>query len=389
MDNYFISTQDGSDSTGTGTATNPWKTINKAVGSSPAMPSTTTAPTTLHVEPGVYWGEAVTLGVTASASYPLTIRGDYDGSAFAAGGKSNPRTGVVDWRAWTNATTPGGGNALYAIGKPNVTLERVKITSGGANGVSIDRCQDLVIRDCEFIYGGSTMLYWTTNSTVSGLTLERCHFVGSNNAISVLQLRYAESAATWDVGVRMADCVFTGGYESIIVAKSGGSGGGHPTGFAFQNCVWQNYSLRALRAWDPLPSGAVTVGGCLFLPGPTALYADTLGQIVEDGNLFSAVLGPRTNVSAGSNSVVGVFPAFNFGDGMIDGSRLRPFTEPVADSPAIGFGRFGTPSATDLFGRARPASPAAVAAGALERAADPPGPACPPAGGTYVFQVEG
>ena len=124
-----------------------------------------------------------------------------------------------------------------------------------------------------------------------------------------------------------------------------------------------------------------------------SLNANTSGQIVESYNLMYGAT-PRTNVNVGAGSISdgSYAPLFHFGQERIWGGLLRPFGEPMAGSPLLGFGSDGAQTLYDLMLRPRPAGGASAlpAVGALERgntAAQATSPAPPT--GTYSWKFTG
>lgn len=111
----------------------------------------------------------------------------------------------------------------------------------------------------------------------------------------------------------------------------------------------------------------------MYTGSTTPLVANVSGQITEDYNLIVAVT-PRTLVTAGTHSISdgSYAPLFHFGQERIWGMVPRPFGEPMAGSPLLGFGNDGSQSATDIRGpgHIRPGGGASAlpAVGAYERA---------------------
>jgi len=390
MPNYFISNF-GSDSTGTGTAINPWKTLDKAVGSGKAVGATLSAPTTVHVEPGVY-REAVNVQVTPSASAPLLIRGDFDGSAFAAAGKSSPKTGLVEIRAWTDDATPINQPTLEVGGRSDVTIERLKITAGSSiyATLAVQEATRFVIRDCALV-GNRTVSSRVVNvllSAAKGLDMlfERCviaaHSVDSQYAMYISSNRAVDE---YDLGLRIVNCRFDAAFQHVVLDEwNSGSGTKIGRGFTIQNCSFRHSKSTAVLVQSARTgAGAVVVAGCVFDGCRTGLQGVAAGQIVEDANVVNAD-NPRVNVAAGVASLTNICPAWDFG-GPAAGGPARPLMEPSAGSPLLGFMARPAGLSVDLLGRPRPDP---CAAGCLERV--DPAPAGPePSATTYIFQVEG
>lgn len=78
---------------------------------------------------------------------------------------------------------------------------------------------------------------------------------------------------------------------------------GNKGGITIKNCLFM--SLKATRIQGAFTTGQTVVyTNCIFYSmAGTALWAATLGEIVEDYNVFCACSAPRTNVGIGANSV--------------------------------------------------------------------------------------
>lgn len=391
MSDYFVSASRGSDSTGDGSAANPWRTIGKAIGSSPAISLPASGGATLWIEPGVY-REAVTLGLSPTASAPLVIRGDFDGAGFAAAGQTNLKKGALSWRAWSDVTTPLALPCLNVAGLSNITIKRVKFL-GGQVGNGVGSCvhasgaTNLTIQDCVLAAYPSTNRYALELQSTAGAainaTVERCVFKPTVNTNPALRIRGEKQATGYGLNVAIKACVFQGGYSQVVL-ESTGSGAGLAGGIAIQNCTFidpNQYSCLAYNGDATVASSPrVMIYDSILIGG--GIRAGHVSQAVEDGNSFTNAL--RTNVEIGGNSDPGpVEPSLNFLDEVAGGLALRPFFEPVAGAGFLGKTARGITPEFDLLGRPYANPPSR---GCLERV-DPP--ALEPGGNTYIFQTEG
>jgi hypothetical protein len=94
--------------------------------------------------------------------------------------------------------------------------------------------------------------------------------------------------------------------------------------------------------------------------------------MIEDYNLISCVTARSSGPAVGAHSVSNgsYAPLMSLGQERIWGGLLRPFGEPLAGSPLLGFGNGGGQTPYDLYNRPRPAGGGALpypAVGALER----------------------
>lgn len=375
MANFYVSVNRGSDATGDGSATNPWRTIGKAIGPSPAVVLDPANPNAVYIEPGVY-REGISLGISPTSSGPLAIVGDADGAGFAAGGHSNPSTGLVDWRGWSSDSTPLAANCLAAGSKSYVTLRRIKFTCGnvGDGAVTIDNGTDWTVQDCILLssYAGNMGNVLTVTPAAGvplNLTIERCDFhsfYGGNGAI-VLTIPF--NSTDWSLDSKIVNCAFRGRNAGVFLWQQYGSGTKLAGGLAIQNCTFQSptYGVYAYYSNSGVTLNTpIAVHGSVFLG--CSLRADGTGHMIEDGNIFMSAEA-NTNVAAGANSIFNACPALDFGDNRLTGLPLAPLGTPLAGSLFAGFGSYGTTPSTDLAGRNRPegTGSTAAAAGCLER----------------------
>jgi len=400
MPNYYVSASRGSDSTGAGTATNPWATIGKAIdgGVSPG-PAITLPPsgtTRVIVEPGVY-REGLTLRLSPSTTAPLVITGDPDGSLFAAGGAADSKTGVVEWLAWTDDLTAMNASALVVSGKSNVTIEKFTIEGGSRNnspypGSAIDLpgATNITIRDCVLVgchdaaLDASVLRATATAGTTLNLLLERSEVVCGGDTTNGLRVLAPEHSSDYDVGVAVLNCLFRNGRDQIRLEKSGGTGGKVARGMRVAGCTFlgdsTSASVRADKWTGAAASPLIVVRLCVFAHNRRSVSGEDASYIDEDYNFFTGG-APRWNTNAGANSKIGL-PRLNFSADRPAGGRPRPSAEPLAGSPLLAFGARPADLAVDMLGRPRPDP---CAAGCLERAAPVGGGTAP----TYIFQTEG
>lgn len=364
MANYYVSAARGDDSTGTGTATNPWASISKAIGSSPAITLSGTGDT-LYIEPGIY-RELVVLGLSPTSGGPLAIVGDGTGAGFLAGGYTTPATGNVEWRGWTDDVTPTtSAELLSASGKSYVAVKNIKMIGG--NGATGQSCFYIAgtfsnwdFEDVQFFGSGTRAIVGTADAVVGAalnVTFKRCDVLSTAASSTYIGIRIRApltATAEWDLNVLFQNCNFFGSADAIQYVTNAGSGTLWGTGIKVQQCgfFWCTRGFRV--ASNPTITTPSSVYGCLFAYSSACITATTAGQIVEDGNTYMACSTPLTNVSAGSNSQAVACPAFNLNDSRIFGGLLRPAFEPSAVSPALGMGNYGTPPTVDILNRVRP-----------------------------------
>lgn len=373
MANYFVSSSRGSDSTGTGTASNPWASIGKAIGTTPAITLSGTGDA-LYIEPGIY-RETVALGLSPTLAGPLSIIGDGDGAGFAAGGYATPATGLVDWRGWSDETTLITAAEFFtAFSKSYVTVKGIKLIGGGAGQTSCFNVSgafsDWTFEDCIFVANlTKTVCGWIAPSVAAALnvTFRRCDFVTSGSAID---FRLPVNASEYDTNALVQNCRFFGVSFGVRYNKVGGTGTGMPTGLRVQNCSFYfcGTCVRIDYGGGDTVTTPSSVRGCNMQYCSTGVFAGNTSQLVEDGNLIYCGTA-RSSVSIGANSITSACPAFDVGDGRLSGVPLRPFGEPSPASATTMFGNYGTVPSVDLSNRPRPEGYGVATAvfGAMER----------------------
>lgn len=359
MADYYVDANGGDDSTGDGSAVSPWKTIGKAIGSSPAI-TLSGSGDILHIKGGAYY-ESVSLGLSPTSGGPLTIVGE---------------GGLVEWFAWTNSTTPATSAALEASNQSYVTLRNVRMIGGvgsGAAGSCLNVAgawSDWTVEVCEFIGGVSSsrpkaLAFASTSAAALNLIVRRCDIsaICHSNTFIGLYIQTQLSATEYDIGTVVENCILRGGSAGVTLQQSGGTGTAWSTGLRVQQCTFANVYRGVLIASSPTLTTPVGVYGSEFVGCSVGVSANVSGQLVENGNYFFCTTA-RTNVSSGANSDSSSAPRYNIAVERLTGDNPRPFAEPLLGSPLIGTGNYGTPPTVDFYGQTRPSPPSI---GAVER----------------------
>lgn len=369
MNRYYVSVARGSDSNDGLSPTTPWKTIGKAIGASPGAALGVDG-TTVYVEPGVYY-ETVTMGLSGAVGQPLRIVGDRDGYGFASGGHASPRTGVVEWVAWSDDSTALSGPCLTSS-KTNVAISGFKFqAAAGSNKICVSLttgASSWSIADSTFVVRqGVGVALPTTTAAFLGVAVERCNFTGyASIAIQI----YARDAGTeYSLGVTARNCLFDG--HKILMSPAGTVTVSLASGVLVEHCAFLNTAAGVQCIY---PAGISltnpnVVRGCVF-SGDRGIAANNSTQFAEDWNDYDCGT-PRTNATAGANSRTGVRVALDYGDGLLYGVPLRPLGTPTPGSPQGGRvdpAAYAIPS-VDMAGRSRPEGYRATyaAVGPLER----------------------
>lgn len=370
MATKFVSVTRGNDATGDGSAANPWQTIKKAIGPTPAFILDVSNPNTLYIEPGVY-REALDMSVTPTSAGPLAIKGDYDGAGFAAGGYATPVKGLVDWRGWSDDLTPIAAYCLGASNKSFTTVERIRLVVGGTDVGAItatNGASNWTISDCSILSGAGTgqgccLNFAATAGSPLNATIQRCVFYTFASGAGAVKITSPLNSADWSLNVNIVNCVSRGAGALLFLYQSGGAGSFIAGGVNVQNCTVLGARSNGVSVYynsTIVPASPVGVYDGAFIS--CNLIAAASGQIVEDGNVFT--LGPaNTLVTAGTHSKFNVCPAVSLGDERIAGVDPQPDLEPSASSPLLAAGNYGTVPTDDLWGKTRPAT---ASAGALE-----------------------
>lgn len=369
MNQYFVSAARGSDSSGDGSATNPWKTIGKAIGATSGV-SLGVGGARVYVEPGTYY-ESVTLALSPTATTPLEIVGDCDGAGFLAGGHPAPKTGVVDWSGWSDDFTPSASAAcLFATAKGYVTLRNLKLI-GGAVATS---CVTTNGDSPGWTFAGVAFVPYPNRYAARiavpagsplGWTFDRCTFQGSVQP--ALRIDAARHSSEYSLGVAFRNCrlVAIGGLSLTAT----GTGDFLATGVVVEHCTF-SVGSRSIDVYTGVTTPLTTpvrVRGCFFT-STAGIEAGHASHVAEDWNDFCCPT-PRTNVAAGANSRSSVRPAIDLEDGLFDGTPLRPRGTPTPGSPLAGRVGSGSYPPLDATGRNRPEGCGSPfpATGALER----------------------
>ncbi|MDG3005504.1 hypothetical protein [Paludisphaera mucosa] len=378
MTNYYVSTKRGSDSTGTGAAATPWKTIGKAIGVAPAA-SVAGGGARIYVEPGTYY-ETVTLGLAPTAANRLEVIGDCDGGGFLAGGYSTPEVGIVDWSAWTSETAILSNPCLAGGAASYVTLRSIKML-GGANTATciyLTTGTNWSFYDCILASSGSNgsgaSIFISAAGAGLALTVERCDVHGANvsGTPAGIYIQATETSSSYDMASVVRNCRFLGGSRGIILVRAAATGlGAIGGGFTIRNNTFTLTYTAGVSVYTNtsiVPATPVSLVGNVFFSTRNGVEAGALGQVVEDYNAFNCDTA-RVNTAVGSRSQSPFRPAVDRNDGRILGVPLRPLFEPSPGSILGGFvGASGSPS-NDLSRRPRPEGfqSTQAAAGALER----------------------
>lgn len=303
---------------------------------------------------------------------PINRRGFKD----ASGVPLNAGPVILNGYTSGNTSAPSSSSSLTLSSKANIAFTDFYVVNGGSgsNGVVISGTSTgLQFRRVAIICRGNGFDITTAAGQNSNLLIDQCLIYAG---VDCIKLNVNRHTADYDYGITIRNNLLTGGGGGQAVSvNSAGSG----TGFGGGAKVYQNtiHKSRIVLANDANLSTSIPIDARYNWAhcNSTALQANTSDQITEDYNVIHAGTA-RSNVTAGSNSQVGNFannaPLVELGQSQIWGFTRRPFFEPMAGSPVLGFIPSGASPAqevVDMFNRPRPAGGGSTsyAVGAMER----------------------
>lgn len=238
------------------------------------------------------------------------------------------------------------------------------VLTGGTDATNI-KCTD-----CVFLGTRNNGMITVTASfgTALNWTFDRCIF-HAFASFANFTATTAAAGSDYDMNVVFKNCLFHGINPSINVLASG-TAIKRGNGVHLFNCTLIN-GLYNSNSANLSATIANVIKNCIFVVASAALTANASGGLItEDWNIIHS-LTPRTNVSAGANSIstLNYLPSYSIGQERIYGAQLRPFGEPTIGSPLLAFGNDGSQTAYDLRNNPRPAGGLSTnpGVGAMER----------------------
>lgn len=364
----------GSDSNGGTSPADAWLTVNKAL-------TTASAGTAIYVGAGTY-RETVSVTIVPTQAAPVWVIGDVDGSRTGDPGMVQ-LTGMT-----TSDTAAGSATTLLNLNqKSNLSFSNILFVGGqGVLLTAAASSVNIAFTDCAFrFWQPNTAMFSTTHGfgQAANWIFDRCLFfpAASNGGHWFLACTLG-TGTDYDINIVIQNSrwIFTSqGAGTGISTQTTGSGSARGSGIRIKNTT---FSVQGAVLFVNTGAGSTViphiVTGCMIEHGgaSSALRGEALGNIWESYNLIISN-SARTNVTAGPGSVAGAGmasgypPLFTFGQERIWGQLNRPFGEPLAGSPILGFGTdpvYGTPPLDALY-RPRPAGgqSSRAAVGSLER----------------------
>jgi hypothetical protein len=292
--------------------------------------------------------------------------------------------GEVVWTAYTtnDSTAPSASALLTLAGRDFLSFQKLTMVQGTGYMIDADTntSTNIKLQDCTLlgnVAGGNNLVdILVAFSVVANWTVERC-FIRSDKGNAFNIGLATGTGSNYDTNIVIRNCIFEmQAATSAVLVTGSGAGAQEGGGVYIYNCTVLSGSATSTAV---IRTVGTTVGGSAFA-FPVRVYNSVLrggvnagesGAIVENYNHISANT-THTNVTQGAQTVTNSARAvlLDSGQGRYVGTNPRPYGEPMAGSPYLGFGNDGTyTSAEDLRGNVRPAGGASATKGigALER----------------------
>jgi hypothetical protein len=343
MATYYVRPGGNDSNAGTGPASNQaWLTIQKALGATSGL----VGGDIVYVAPGHYL-EQVTIGITSPSS-TVQIIGDVTATQF-----TGLSAGVVRLSGYTaagNIAATYTGYVLRGTSKNNLSFSNF-IFEGKADGSALGQTlvyfatsQNLTFTKCLFSqqgYSGGTTssscldLYAPTSSALN-VTISKCVFesgaivcgINGNNVSDISSIK---------------DCIFCGGRYQIVV---------NSCQTVIQNCTFNGAYQNSIILFAGSSTFKSQIRNNLFLFCINAMQSSSTLAQDEDYNRIIGASTARTNVTAGTNSVVVGSSRLSYGYSRMVGLSATDFWTPEQNSPNQAFGTATGAEATDVYSTA-------------------------------------
>ncbi len=212
--------------------------------------------------------------------------------------------------------------------------------------------------------------------TAMNWVIERCVAFDPTASVGISIVLPTSASADYDSAITIRNSQLCA--RSGVQITSTGAGAFKGGGILVHNCTIIA-TVGASGAGIPVLTVGTNISttipckvyNCILMGGAIGLVAGASGQILSNFNRNMAGTA-RTNVTVGANDIEGTAhsPLLEVGQAPTFGRTMRPFLQPMAGSPLLGFGSDGSVSLTvDQLNRPRPAGGASAskAVGALER----------------------
>jgi hypothetical protein len=343
MATYYVRPGGSDTNAGTGPASNQaWLTIQKALSNTSGL----VGGDIVYVAPGHYL-EQVTIGITSPSS-TVQIIGDVTAAQF-----TGLSAGVVRLSGYTStgdAAPVYSGFILKGTSKNNLSFTNFVFegkgdtTTVGQALVYFNTSQNLSFTKCLFSQQGFTSstigcacldLTAPTSSALNA-TLSKCVFESGSITCSLSGNNVSDTSS-------IKDCIFFGGRYQISISSCQ---------TVIQNCTFSGAYQNSVLISAGSSSFKSQIRNNLFLFCVNAIQSSSTLAQDEDYNRIIGANTARTNVSAGTNSVVVGSSRLSYGYSRMVGLSATDFWSPEQNSPNQGFGTATGAEATDIYSTA-------------------------------------
>ena len=342
MATYYVRPGGNDSNTGTGPASNQaWLTIQKALGATSGL----VGGDIVYVAPGHYL-EQVTIGITSPSS-TVQIIGDVTASQFT--GLSAGFVRLSGYTAAGNIAPTYTGYVLRGTSKNNLSFSNFIFEGQGQGTVGqalvyFATSQNLTFTKCLFSqqgYSGGTTgatcldLYAPTSSALNAI-ISKCIFESGAIVCAVNGNNVSDTSS-------IKDCLFFGGrYQIVIVSCQA----------VIQNCTFNGAYQNSILISAGSSTFKSQIRNNLFLFCINAIQSSSTLAQDEDYNRIIGASTARTNVTAGTNSLVVGSSRLSYGYSRMVGLSATDFWSPEQNSPNQGFGTATGAEATDVYSTA-------------------------------------
>lgn len=346
MATYYVSTTGSNSNAGTST-TAPWLTVAYALGSTSGFASGDT----LWIAAGVY-RETVTVAITnpTAATY---IKGDFDGAIFGTAGEVRI-TGFTSG----DDSAPSASDTFNTASRNYLNFYGIRFEGGSGFALRVVTARFNVIDNCVFVSTGANCLRVEAPQNNSGAhVIKNSICVGRSDALVISTT--APTTGDQDMDISVENCYMQAQTNRCVFLNSTGTTG-TLSGIRITNCTLfggtnaVQINTSAYRS----TTASLTIRNTFVIFASTAFVANTLGQIDENYCRLAGYTSPRSNVSAGANTLQNVNVCLDLGACTLFDTPNRPFWMPYVANVVSGDGTATGAPATDMYGYTRPSPPA-------------------------------
>ena len=290
----------------------------------------------------------------------LKIVGDVDGRFTGDAGLVR----LTGFLTADNVVANNTASTMNLNGRNFITFENI-IFDGLYNPVvaMTSNPANTTFRNCMFInqLGGDLIFMQNGFGSPTSMNhlVERCTFLNSSSGGVSLRIQAVKSTtAEYNINIKISNNVFIGFPTNSITLEPQGANTFAPGGGEIYNNFFlggNDTILVSSSGWSTTTPAKVYNN--VFFCGANAVHAQTVGQVLEDYNIFTNATA-RTSTTAGTNSKNDgslAFATMEFLQSWQYGFNPKPFGSPWPNSPFLGFGGNASYLPTyDFLARNRP-----------------------------------